>query len=429
MMRFILCISLLFLYSCYNDNNFNEVSINIPNYNHSKYHVNFSTDNNIIVDISYWSDENNKIKTYESKGYNHDIILPFLKPSSNYSFKIRSSKNSSILYSFKTRDLPKFFPSFVLERDSLFSFDGYLFFRTQSDPGIQFMMDDKGDIIWYNIADTTLSRPYNKGDYNSYVSLSKSDLIHEIRYDGDTLFSKNTNNKILHHDILKNNNKYVGLTYEYLDFKRNSIDSLIGDGIVVYDSIGNNIWEWNIFDHVNPLDENYKIQEDWSHANAIDLDNDGNYLISFRSFDQIWKINSKSGDIIWKLGENGDFDLTSEELFYQQHAIHKLDNSRYMLFDNGMTDKRKTTRALIFSLDEENKTFIHQNSIFLPDSLFSFKQGSVYLMDDNKFLFASSVNNKTVITDTEGKILWNLSSDHSFYRVYYLNKEILLDLL
>ena len=100
-----------------------------------------------------------------------------------------------------------------------------------------------------------------------------------------------------------------------------------------------------------------------------------------------------------------------------------------MLFDNGMTDIRKTTRALIFSLDEENKTFIHQNSIFLPDSLFSFKQGSVYLMDDNKFLFASSVNKKTVITDTDGKILWNLSSDHSFYRVYYLNKKMLFDLL
>ena len=63
MMRFILYINLLFLYSCYN-NNFNEVSIKIPNYNHSKYHVNFSTDNNIIVDISYWSDENKIIKTY-----------------------------------------------------------------------------------------------------------------------------------------------------------------------------------------------------------------------------------------------------------------------------------------------------------------------------------------------------------------------------
>ena len=56
-----------------------------------------------------------------------------------------------------------------------------------------------------------------------------------------------------------------------------------------------------------------------------------------------------------------------------------------------------------------------------PKELYSFKQGSVYLLDEDKLLFTSSVNNKIVVTDMDGNSLWNLSSDHSFYRAYYLN--------
>ena len=106
----------------------------------------------------------------------------------------------------------------------------------------------------------------------------------------------------------KNNNniKYVALSYQYLFYNKNNIDSLIGDGIVAYDISGNELWNWNIFDHVDPSEEEYNIQEDWSHANAIDVDYDGNYLVSFRSFNQIWKIDSESGNIIWRLGLNGD---------------------------------------------------------------------------------------------------------------------------
>jgi len=43
------------------------------------------------------------------------------------------------------------------------------------------------------------------------------------------------------------------------------------------------------------------------------------------------------------------------------------------------------------------------------------------MIDKNKLLFCSSTNNKIVITDISGNILWNLSSNFSFYRAYYLN--------
>ena len=420
--RFLIVI-IIIISSCDKKNEFKNTSINIPNYNHSKYHINFETTKQKKVQISYWDDENNKLFSRINNSSKHDIALPFLKPSTKYSFKINSSSSYSPLYTFQTRDLPDFFPTLELKKDSSFSFDGYLLFKTQTNPGIHFMIDDLGNIVWYSVADSTLSRPFNLGNNFSYLSQSNKNIFHEIRYDGDTIFSKNTKENTLHHDILINDSIYVALTYEYINHKGNGFDSIMGDGIVVYDNEGDMIWKWNIFDHVDPLSEKYIIREDWSHANAIDVDKDGSYLVSFRNFDQIWKINSKSGDIIWRLGINGDFKFEEDDFFYQQHAIHKIDNEKYMLFDNGSSEKRMTSRALIFNIDEDDKKYKMSKSVFLPDNLFSFKQGSVYMIENDKYLFASSVNNKTVITNENGEILWNLSSDKSFYRVYYVDNK------
>ena len=133
----------------------------------------------------------------------------------------------------------------------------------------------------------------------------------------------------------------------------------------------------------------------------------------------------RQGEILWRLGIDGDFQLENSDVFYQQHAIHKIDKNNYMLFDNGSSEFRNTSRALIFEIDELNTKFKKVKSVFLPDDLFSFKQGSVYLLDDKYFLFSSSVNNRTVISDNKGKILWDLSSDHSYYRVYYIDKNFI----
>ena len=433
--RIFLSFLLIFLISCSKNIDIKDVSIKLSNNLSSTYIINFKINLKSEAHIQYWENDKEVFSSPLFYGDSFSIPLSFLKPSSNYNFKIVTPNKSSIPYTFKTNEVPDFFPKLDLKKKNNFSFHGYLFFRTQTNPGIQFILDDNAKVIWYSISDTTLSRPFRSTNipiFNrdaSYLSLSEKNLIQEHSFLGDTLITIYTGKDIIHHDIMKirdknnfNSDKYVALTYEYLNFNQENIDSLIGDGIVVFDSNGNKLWSWNIFDHVRPNNENYKIQDDWSHANAIDVDHDGNYLVSFRSFNQIWKIDSESGDIIWRLGDNGDFNLNEEDIFYQQHAINKIDSNKYLLFDNGSSDVRMTSRALLFTIDEEEKIFKSDWSVYLPDSLFTFKQGSVYLIGNENYLFTSSVNNRIIITDNSGKILWNLLSDHSFYRVYYLPK-------
>ncbi len=457
---FIFYFILFFLISScsYLQNKIFSIKIESPKYNLLQKKISFQTNSKTNSFITYWIKNSDSIQSSSLSKDNliHNISLLFLSPEKEYQFLIHGSKNNSSFVSdtlsFTTESLPESIPTFTLEKDEDFSFDGFIFLRTQMNPGIQLLIDDQAKVVWYQKSDTSLSRPYDLSTSNTYLSLYSPNLIYEINFDGDTLFKIDTKDNVLHHELTKDNyNNIVALSYKYKIVDLTAYgglanDSIKGDGIVVYDSLGNLLWEWNIFDHEDPLSayEDRKMtlkrveksesdasrirkkkhdllmtKDDWSHGNAIGISSDNNYIVSFRSFDQLWKIDSQTGEILWKLGLNGEIPMDPEAYFYQQHAIHKIKGDTLLLFDNGHRIYRMTSRALIFSMIEDKFSLI--KAVNLPRKLYSFKQGSVYLMDQNKLLFTSSVNSKILITDMNGNILWNLSSDHSFYRSYYLD--------
>ena len=170
------------------------------------------------------------------------------------------------------------------------------------------------------------------------------------------------------------------------------------------------------------MDENLlKTKQDWSHANALNVTQDGNYIISFHHFDQFWKINSKTGELMWKLGQGGDFEMAQDEVFYKQHAVHEISKNEFLIFDNGDVE-RKTSRALKLKIDENNLKVVSSEAVFLPDSLFSFKQGSAYEIGNDKFLFSIATKNKLAVVNESGTVLWQANSNVSHYRAYYIEK-------
>lgn len=68
------------------------------------------------------------------------------------------------------------------------------------------------------------------------------------------------------------------------------------------------------------------------HLNAIDKDDEGNYIVSGRHFDQIVKVAGPNntcgyppGKTIWKLGgKASDFAVDEEAVFTRQHDIRVL---------------------------------------------------------------------------------------------------------
>ncbi len=327
--------------------------------------------------------------------------------------------------------IPEGLATFEVEVGDERAFNGYIFLRQIVNPGGQLMIDSRGDIRWFQASDTSLFRPYAPYD-KSYVALYSDKVIHEISYGGDTLVELNYGqrgfDRKLHHEIVKDKKgNFVALTREILpldlsDLGGERMDTVKTDGILVLSDQGEKLWQWSLDQELDPLKFNgiERTKKDWGHANALFVDDDGNYLVSWRDFNAIWKIDSQTGEVLWKVNHNSFTDESNH--FYQQHGVHRNEDKEVVLFDNGNRRERGISRAYAFKDGVEAKT---SNIISLPDSLFTFKQGSVYQIAQDQWLFSSTMNKRLVITNGKGDIEWMASSNHAFYRAYYLNDDFL----
>ncbi|KAJ7151806.1 ASST-domain-containing protein [Mycena crocata] len=111
---------------------------------------------------------------------------------------------------------------------------------------------------------------------------------------------------------------------------------------------GEILFNWTSIDHI-ALNESYNnisvtgqgnnSSDPWDpvHINSIDKDRDGNYLISARNCQTIYKLD-KNGTIIWRLGgKASDFTAQSDdvEFHWQHHARWRMDETQISLFDDG----------------------------------------------------------------------------------------------
>src|SRR5215217_8642299 len=129
---------------------------------------------------------------------------------------------------------------------------------------------------------------------------------------------------------------------------------------------GEVIFEWRSLEHVG-FDETYAelMQDgrsgfDYFHINSIDVDHDNNLLVSARETSAVYKIDRKSGEIIWRLGgKKSDFEMQEGSRFAFQHDARRLpdgtisifDNGA-LVFDNGTPRAVEDSRAIVLDVDE-----------------------------------------------------------------------------
>lgn len=186
--------------------------------------------------------------------------------------------------------------------------------------------------------------------------------------------------------------------------------NVTGDVIIDLDQNRKPVWVWSEFDHLD-LNRHPIFFPDWTHTNGIIYSPDDKALIiSVRHQDWVIKIDYNdgqgTGDILWKLGYQGDFTLVGgsdpQDWFYAQHDINIISpNSsgifQMLMFDNGnqrldsMGNPCGTTtpcesRVPILQLDETAKTATIQ---WVDDlnPLFSIFGGSARLLANGNVEF------------------------------------------
>jgi hypothetical protein len=134
-------------------------------------------------------------------------------------------------------------------------------------------------------------------------------------------------------------------------------------GVVIqeFNEDKNLVWEWKSHDHYlfgdgDSIWYSNPNKVDWTHANAVERDWDGNILISLRHFNEITKIDHETGDIIWRFGgRRNQFNFLEDPVrFSGQHDIRRVNATTVSLFDNGQYSSPQRCRAVEYVLDEVN---------------------------------------------------------------------------
>ena len=264
------------------------------------------------------------------------------------------------------------------------------------------IVDNTGNPIYYKqVGRTTDFKLLSNGDL-SYFDYNTTQF-YEMNQNYMTIdsFACGNGYQTDPHDLRLLNNGHrllIGLDPQIVDMSKivpggNTSANVIGIVVQELDQKKNVVFQWRSFDHFLITDATHEdltaATIDYVHPNALDVDYDGNILLSSRHMDEITKIDRNTGGIIWRWGgKNNQFTFVNDSIgFSHQHDIDLTSSGTYTIFDNGNFHVPSFSRALEYTLDQQKKiaTLIWQFR-HNPDT-YTFATGSVQrLPNGNTFI-------------------------------------------
>ena len=160
-----------------------------------------------------------------------------------------------------------------------------------------------------------------------------------------------------------------------------SADGTVLDGIAREMDIetGEILFDWHSLEHVG-LEESYSSKPyDYFHINSVDVYDDEHVLISSRNTWTIYKVNRKTGEVVWRFGgKKSDFEMGEGTRTAYQHDARWHGDGTLTVFDNGGGPwVHEQSRAIRVELDEDAMKASLVREYIHPGELRSATQGSV----------------------------------------------------
>jgi len=179
---------------------------------------------------------------------------------------------------------------------------------------------------------------------------------------------------------------------------------------------GEVLFEWHSLEHVS-IDESYSVPpeqpefaHDYFHLNSIDVDHDGNLLVSARRTSAVYKIDRESGEVIWRLGgKKSDFEMGEGTRTDWQHDARRQPDGTITIFDNGGVSKDVQSRAIVVELDEEAMTATLVREYTHPDEVLAATQGSMQTLPNGNVFVGWGSEPVMSEFDPEGELLFDLN--------------------
>lgn len=306
-------------------------------------------------------------------------------------------------------------------------------------PVVPWASDLSGRVVWYYGGDPSdniaLLQPVPGGTF--LITVAEGDLegqlLREIDLVGNVVREtsrQRVNEQLVamgqdeigafHHDALRLGNgrtAVIASVERVLEGVQGPLRvDILGDMILVLDRSWQVVWVWNAFDHLDvrrraTLNETCAqgepgcqpffladVVNDWTHTNAITYSPiDGNLLFSVRNQDWIVKVDYREGlgggDVLWRLGPDGDFTIDSDERYpwlSHQHDPRFIDNQHLVVYDNGNTrcatyPDSCFSRGQVYRLDQSDRVATLTLNFNLGS--YSFALGSAQQLANGNFHF------------------------------------------
>lgn len=292
--------------------------------------------------------------------------------------------------------LPGFRPSFEVEThdpqrlDSAYRLFDYAY-TPLWDPAGLFVVDTEGITRWYYggeppevLGPTAIWAGVEFLDDGSLLALRDGTIsvIDELGEQRQRYSSFDLGLPAFHHEVtLLANGNFLTLSNSFEEVDYSSVDPELGVMLVAADLLveinpaGEVVWTWDALEHLDPLrirsepgagleyfdPETGEFGYDWTHGNGMIDDPERDLIVvSMRHQDWIVAIEHDSGEIRWRLGPEGDFELLEGSWFYHQHSPQWQPDGTLLLYDNGLDANIEIaelqSRAVRYALDYEAMT-------------------------------------------------------------------------
>ena len=289
-------------------------------------------------------------------------------------------------------------------------------------------------------------------------SISVSDLNAELAT--TTCAECNVTLQVFNHDVTPLPNGHwlvLANTVMYLSpttipaLTNEPAQDVLGDVVVDLDQNMHPVWVWNEFNHLDPNRHPMGFP-DWTHTNAVIYSpDDGNILVSMRHQNWVVKVDYENGtgpgNILWRLGEGGDFTLVGgtdpTDWQYAQHgpnftspnttavfSLTLMDNGNDRIFPPGVTcgttgePPCQYSTVPVFKIDESAMTSTLTFHQIVPANLYNPWGGnSEQLANGNIEYDLCGVGNNSyvyeVTQDSAAQTVWSLTSTGvNLYRAF-----------
>ena len=240
-------------------------------------------------------------------------------------------------------------------------------------------------------------------------------------------------------------NGLVGDVHEFLITKRNTalmsiyhrkkvdLTSIGGpkkgwlwDGIVQEVDIpsGRILFEWHSYPRIG-VKESYSMPPrkqlgkrpfpyDYIHVNSIDVEPNGDLLVSGRNTHAVYEVSRRTGKVLWRLGgKKSDFKLGTGARFAWQHDARRQPDGTITIFDNGAAPPvEKFSRVVVMRVDMKKKTATLVRSYRHPKRLLAPFEGNAQFLPNGHVVVGWGAWPYVSELDSNGRVIFDAYFGH-----------------